>query len=148
MPAKNALRSVQACVSQCAAGYFTRQSQPTCVQPVEKTGDRLTPQVQFLKLQVDENTHPAQQKIVDREAVELMPVNSQMADSLKFPGILLVNAHAYQMRHHVAQSVIVITLNPDDLDFAFRIGQLANVSQEFPVLFRKPPEIQVGEDIP
>ena len=70
----------------------------------------------------------AQQTIADQKAIELVAMNRQVTDAVKIPFILLVDVDADQMRHHVGQTKIVIPLNPNHCDPAFRIRQLANVT--------------------
>jgi hypothetical protein len=89
----------------------------------------------------------AQQTIADQEAIELVAVNRQMMDAGKIPFVLLVDVDAHQMRHHVGKTMIVIPLNPDYCDPAFRIRQLANVAEKLPVFFLKAAEIQIAENI-
>ena len=89
----------------------------------------------------------AQQTIADQEAIELMPVNRQMMDAVKIPFILLVDVNADQMGHHVGKTMIVISLNPNHRDSAFRIRQLANVAEKLPVFFLEPAEIEIAENI-
>ena len=89
----------------------------------------------------------AQQTIADQEAIKLVAVNRQVMDALEIPFILLVDIDTDQMRHHVGKTMIVITLNPDHRDAAFRIRQLANVTEKLPVFFLKAAEIQIAENI-
>ena len=89
----------------------------------------------------------AQQTIADQEAVELVSMNGQVMDALKIPFILLVNINTDKVGHHVRKTMIVITLNPNHRDAAFRIRQLANVTEKLPVFFLEPAEIEITENI-
>jgi hypothetical protein len=89
----------------------------------------------------------AQQAIADQKAIELMAVNREMTDAVKIPFVLLIDIDADQMGHHVGKTVIVIPLNPDHRDPAFRIRQLSDVPEKLPVFFLKPAEIQIAENI-
>ena len=89
----------------------------------------------------------AQQTIADQEAVELVSMNRQMMDAVKIPFILLVNINTDQVGHHVRKTMIVISLNPNHRDSAFRIRQLANVAKKLPVFFLEPAEIEIAENI-
>ncbi len=70
-----------------------------------------------------------------------------MAHAQVIPLILLVHANADQVRHDFSEPVIVISLHPDNFDLAFRVGEFADVSEKFPVLFLEAAEIQVGKNI-
>ena len=89
----------------------------------------------------------AQQTIADQEAIKLVAVNRQVMDALEIPFVLVVDIDTDQMRHHVGKTMIVITLNPDHRDAAFRIRQLANVAKKLPVFFLEPAEIEIAENI-
>src|ERR1700692_3466924 len=60
---------------------------------------------------------------------------------------MLVHTNTHQMRHDVSKSVIVIALDPHDLDVPLWIGEFANLTQELPVLFGEAGEIEIGEDV-
>ena len=89
----------------------------------------------------------AQQTVADQKVVELVPMNRQVMDALKIPFVLLVNINTDQVGHHVTKTVIVIPLNPNHRDAAFRIRQLANVAEKLPVFFLEPAEIEIAENI-
>jgi hypothetical protein len=89
----------------------------------------------------------AQQTIADQEAIELMAVNREMPDAVKIPFVLLIDIDTDQMGHHVRKTMIVIPLNPDHRDPAFRIRQLPNVTEKLPVFFLKAAKIQIAENI-
>ncbi len=76
-----------------------------------------------------------------------MSVNRHVAQPTITPRVVLIHAYADQVRHDVRQSVVVISLDPDNFNFSLRIRQLADVAEKLPVLFREPRKIQIGEDI-
>src|ERR1041385_1781202 len=90
---------------------------------------------------------PAERKILCEEAIELMTMHGEMANAVVLPFIFVVNANADQMRHHLRKAIIVIALYPHDFDVSFRIRQLSDVAEEAPVLFLKPPKIEIGKNI-
>jgi hypothetical protein len=77
----------------------------------------------------------------------LVAVNRQVMDAVEIPFVLLIDIDADQMGHHVGKTMIVIPLNPDHRNSAFRIRQLADVAEKLPVFFLKPAEIQIAENI-
>ena len=76
-----------------------------------------------------------------------MAVRGDVAQAVIIPLIFLEDADADEVGHDFAEAVIVIAFNPDDLDVAFGIGELADEAEKFPVLFFEASEIKVGEDI-
>src|SRR5205823_11123376 len=99
-------------------------------------------------LQIKPRSHARQTYIIDLKAVELMPMNGQVTNTLIFPGILLINAHTHQVRHDIGEAVIVIAFYPHDFDLALRIGELANLAKKLPVILGQASEIEIGEDVP
>src|SRR6202050_2206871 len=81
------------------------------------------------------------------EAVELMAVDRDVAQSAVLPGVVLVDADADQVRHDVGQSVVMIAFDPHDFDVALGIRGLANVAEELPVVFGQAGEVEVGKDV-
>ncbi len=98
-------------------------------------------------MQVQSRHHVAEKIIIQDKAVELVSVNGEMANAFIDPVILLVDAHAHQVRHDVGQALVMVALDPYHFDFAFGIGQLANASQKFPVFLIQASEIEIGEDV-
>src|SRR6266851_2150368 len=88
-----------------------------------------------------------QHAIARHEAVKLMPVDRQMTQSAKFPGILLIDSDADQVRHDLRESVVVIAFYPNHFYVPLGIRKLANVSKELPMLFFQAAEIQVRKNI-
>jgi hypothetical protein len=64
-----------------------------------------------------------------------------------FPNIFLIDRHSHQVRHDFRKPVVVVSLDPDDLDTVAWIGEFSDVPQELPVLLGKATKIQVGKDI-
>src|SRR5450432_1314018 len=89
----------------------------------------------------------ADHAVAGNEAVELVAVNGDVADAVKFPGVFLIDADADQMRHDLGQAVVMIAFDPDDFDLALGIGEFADVSEKLPVLFFQAREIQVGKNV-
>jgi hypothetical protein len=77
----------------------------------------------------------AQDQVVDHEPVKLMSVDRQVVASGVLPTIFLIYLHTHQVGHHRAQSLIVIALDPHHFDGPLWIGELADVAEEFPMLF-------------
>ncbi len=76
-----------------------------------------------------------------------MAVHRDVAQTLIFPLIFLVHAHAHQMRHDWSQAVVVIAFDPHHFDVALGIGELANEAEKFPVFFFQASEIEVGKNV-
>jgi len=76
-----------------------------------------------------------------------MAVNGQMTYTAVLPRVLLIHAYADQVRHNIGEALVVISLDPNYFQVAFRIGQLADISQKFPMFLGQPAEIEVGENI-
>ncbi len=76
-----------------------------------------------------------------------MTVDRDVPQSAVLPGIMLVNAHAHQVRHDVGEAVVVIALHPDDFNIAFGIRKLANIAEKLPVIFGEAGEVEVGENV-
>ena len=97
---KNALSFALFCVTERAASYLRGQAQPSCVETVKVAGETFTAKIYLLQVQVNKFAKTAEQEVVDTEAVKLMSVDGDMAPALVIPGILLVNRHPHQVRHH------------------------------------------------
>ena len=97
---KNALSFALFCVTERAASYLRGQAQPSCVETVKVAGETFTAKIYLLQVQVNKFAKTAEQEVVNTEAVKLMSMDGDMALALIFPGILLVNRHAHQVRHH------------------------------------------------
>jgi len=147
MPAKNALRLVLPRVFERPGGNFWRHAQPACIQPVDQPHDGLALEVELLQLEIQCSPNFTEPHIVDLEAIELMPMNGNVAVSAQLPLVALVNADSDQMRHNVRQSVIVIAFDPDNLDVAFGIRELADETEELPMIFGEAGEVEVGKNV-
>jgi hypothetical protein len=134
VPAENAISLAQARMGNRAGGYFGGKA-PAGIQAVKKARKTLALEIDFLQLKIEEGAQAAEQKIVDHEAVELMSVNCQVPVASKIPPVFLIDLHSYQVRHDIAQAVVVIAFHPHHLHSAFRIGKFADVAQKLPVRF-------------
>ena len=145
MTAKDPVDPSNLRVVQRTRSDFPRQTQEPRVQPIEQSGQRLRPALHLLQLLVYAHTDSADEQVAAHPAVELVSVYREMALPVEAPHVSLVNRNAHQVRHHVRKPLVVIALDPDDFDFSLRIGQLANVGKELPVVAGEPAEVQVGE---
>jgi hypothetical protein len=145
--AEDAVGAVLARVVERSRRNLGRHAQPARVQPVNEPRDGLVLEVQLLQLEIERSAQPAEAKIVDLKAVELMAVNREVAQSVVLPGVLLVDADADQVRHNVGESVVVIAFHPHDFDVALGIGKLANVAEKLPVVFCEAREVEVGKNV-
>jgi len=100
-----------------------------------------------LQLQKNELANLAQESVGHGKPVKLVAMDGKMALAVVFPCIFLIDRHPHQVRHDFSEPVVMIPLDPDDLDAMARIGELAYISEELPVLFGKAAKIQVGKDI-
>jgi hypothetical protein len=119
--AENALGIVLARVLQSSRRHFRRHAQPARVQPVNETNDRLMLEIKFLQFQIERSAHSAQTHIIHLESVKLMAVNRDVLSLAALPPVILVNANAYQVRHNVGESVVVVAFHPYDFDVAFGV---------------------------
>ena len=147
VPAENALSFALFCVTERAVCYLGGQPKPSGIETVQVAGEAFFPQIKLLQIEIEELADLAQQKIVDHETVKLVAMDRQMALAGVFPDILLIHRHTHQVRHNLGESVIVIAFHPDNFNSVPRIRQLANVAQEFPVLFRQAAEVEVVENV-
>ena len=76
-----------------------------------------------------------------------MTVDRDVPPTFVLPGVVLVNADADQVRHDVRQPVVVVAFHPHDLNVALGIGELANVTEELPVVFGEAGKVEVGKDV-
>jgi inorganic triphosphatase YgiF len=145
--AEDAVRAALARVGDRARSHLGRHAQPPRVQPVDQARERIAAQVQLLQQQVKPCAKMAERQAVDGKAIELVPVNGEMAKARVVPGVLLKHTHADEMRHDVGETEVVVALNPHHFDLALGIRQLADGAQELPVLFLEATEIEVSEDV-
>src|SRR5450631_4855704 len=145
--AENAGCRMMTGMGQRALGNLLRQALPARAQPVEKTGQSLVLRIPLLQLQVEQRSDQvADANIAHHEAVELVTMHGDVAQTLIFPLIFLVHADSHQMGHNLGQAVVVITLDPHYFDVTLGIGKLANEAEKFPVLFFQASKIEVGKD--
>ena len=147
VPAKNPFCPLLPRKLQRTLRHFRRHPQPSRVQPVNQPCNRFAFEIQLLQFQVQRCSCLAQPHAVHLEAVELVPVNRKVLPLPASPRVMLVNPHAHQVRHDVRQPVVVIALHPHHLDLPFRVRELADVAEKFPVIFRQTGEIKVGKNI-
>src|SRR5258708_3294699 len=133
--AENAVSIVLARVMQCSRGDFRGHSEPSCIQAVNEPRDGLASEVELLQLEIERRSQPAEAQIVYLETVELMAVDCDVTQSIELPDVILIDADADQVRHDVGKSVVVIAFDPDNLDVALGIRELANVAEKLPVIF-------------
>lgn len=100
-----------------------------------------------MQLQKNELANLAQERVGHGKPVKLVAMDGEMALAAVFPCIFLIDRHPHQVRHDFSESVVVVSLDPDDLNAMAWIRQLAYVSQELPVLLGEAAKIQVGKDI-
>jgi hypothetical protein len=127
--------------------HFRRHAQPARVQPVNQPRHRIALQIELLQLQIQRCSHLTQPDPIHLKAVELVAVNRDVPSSAEFPGVVLIDLNADQVRHNVGQSVVVIALDPDDFNVSLGIRELADIAQKLPVVFGEPGKIEVGEDV-
>ncbi len=147
VPAKNALSFARFCVAERPVCYLRGQPQPSGVEAVQVTGKTFSFEIDFLQIEVKELAELVQENTARDKAVKLMAMNGQVAFPLILPYILLVDRYAHQVRHNFRESVIVVTFYPHHFNLVPRIGEFPDVPQELPLLFGKPPEVQVTEDV-
>ncbi len=147
MAAENTLALSGTRVANGSVRDLVGKPQPARTHAVKKTREALRPRIQLLYLIEQVLAHAADQQIPADEAVELMPVDSQVTLPVVLPHVALIHRHADQMRHQIRQAVIVVALNPNHFHVALGIREFADMSEKFPVLAGKPAEIQVRENI-
>lgn len=99
--------------------------------------------VELLNAGVEQFAHAADERIVRDEAIELMSVNGEVTFAQVFPRVPLIHGNAHEMGHHFRKTVVVISLDPDDLNAALAVGQLTNLGQEEPMITVQTREVQV-----
>jgi hypothetical protein len=147
MAAEDALRLMMSGKSDCARRDLGRHAQPPRIQSVDRARDGFALEVQLLQLQIQRRAQPAQPQIVELESIELVAVDGDMAHAAIVPFVVLVHAHADQMRHDVGQTMVVIPFHPNHFDATLRVRQLADVAEKLPVILVEAGEVEVGEDI-
>jgi hypothetical protein len=144
---ENALSFALFCVAERALCYLRRQAQPSCVETVKVAGKPLVTCINPLQPQENQLSQVRDLEVLDRKAVELMAMDGQVPLAGVVPFILLVHAHADQVRHDLGQSMIMVAFHPDHLHVVFGIRKLADISQKSPVLLGEAAKIEVGKNI-
>ena len=144
---KHAVHAALATVGNGSGGDLGREPQPTGVHAVEKARKRLVAAVALLDFAEEKLAEAAEQQIAADETIELVPVDGEMPLVRVVPDVALVDRHPDQVRHNVGKSLVVVALDPDHFHLAFRIGELANAGEKFPMFAGKPAEVEVGKNI-
>jgi hypothetical protein len=58
-----------------------------------------------------------------------------MAQATVNPAVFLIDADAHQVRHDVAETLVMVPFDPDHFDTALGIRQLADGSEKLPMFF-------------
>lgn len=119
--AENRVHTVQPAVGRRTGGDLGREAQPACVQAIDQAGEPLAFEVEFLQQEEEPGAKIAEYEVIDQRAVELVPVDGEVAPAAVFPNVFLINRDADQMRHHVGETLIVIALDPDYFHVALGI---------------------------
>jgi len=147
MSAEDPLRIVMLRVCDRSRRNFRRHPKPPRIEAVDHSRNRLAFEVHLLKLQIQRRPKSAEPQVVHLESIKLMAVNRHMPQSAVHPAICLIHTHAHQMGHDVRQSVVMVSFHPHHFNAAFRIRELADESQEFPVFFFQAGKIEVGKNV-
>jgi hypothetical protein len=107
----------------------------------------LAAHIHLLQQQVDPGSERAEELIVYDEPVELVSVDGQALMRPELPGVLLVNAHSDQMRHHMSEPAVVVPFHPYDFDPTLGVRELSNVGEQPPVVFLEPGKIKITKDV-
>ncbi len=145
--AEDAIKTLGPRLRQRSRSHLGGKPEPFCIQPIEEVGDGFLAVLQLQQMQVDGGSQAAGQGVVQQEAVELMPVDCQVAQAAEFPGVLLVHAHSHQVGHYVGESAVVVAFHPNHLNLPPGVGELADVGEKVPVVLLEAMEIQVAEDV-
>ena len=144
---ENALSSAFFCVAERALCYLRREAQPSCVETVKVAGKPLVFRIDLLQPEEDQLSQVRDFKILNGKAVKLVAVDGQVSLTRVRPFVFLEDTYPDQVRHDLAQSMVVIAFHPDDFDVVPGIGKFADIAEEFPVLFREPAKVQIRKDV-
>ncbi len=147
MSTENAFDSAKFCEIESTFGYLLFHAEPAGVEAVQKAREILVPGIEFLDVIEDFFAEAADESVAAYEAVELMSVHGEMADAVELPDISLIDGDSDEVGHDLGKALVVISLNPDDFDFALGIGELANAGEKLPVITGQSSEIEVAEDV-
>ncbi len=128
-------------IVQCADGHLAAKAEPTGVQAIESARERFGSTFNLLDLPVNFNADATDKQIATTEPIELMTVDSDVPLALEGPDVALIHGYTHQVRHHIREAVVVVALNPDDLDLSLGVRELADAGEEFPVIASEAAEI-------
>jgi len=147
MPTEDAVNASSFGVGQGAGSYLGRQTQPASVQAIEIAGEAFVAAIELLNAAEEQLAATAEHFIVQRETVELVSVNGQVAQSVVDPDITLENRDSHKVGHDFGESFVMVAFHPNDLDVAFAIGEFANAGEKLPMIAIQAGEVEVREDI-
>ena len=147
MAAEDAVKAFAPRVLERALAHLGREARPTGVQHVEQAAESLALRIEFLQVEKEERTEPADELLVDDESVKLVPVDGEVAQAGISPRIFLVDAHPDQVRHERREPLIMVPFHPNDLDLTLGVRKFPDGREEAPVVLFQTREVQVGEDV-
>ncbi len=145
--AKNTLAAPGTRVVNGPSGDLVRQAQPAGIRAIQKTRKALGVRVQFLNSIEQLLANAADKKIFADEPVKLVAMHREMALAFVLPHVALIDWNADEMRHQVREAVVMIAFHPDHRDVTLGVGELADVSEELPVVAGQAAEVEVGKNI-
>lgn len=122
VPAENAVGATEFGVVQRPGGNLASKAKPARIQAIELAREGFGWAFDLLDLPINLEADAADEQIATTETIELVAVDRDVALALVAPDVSLVHGHAYQVRHDVGQSLVVIAFNPDDFDFSLWVG--------------------------
>ncbi len=145
--AEDAVNPTSFGVDQGVGSYLGGEAQPACVEAIEIAGEALVAEVELLYAAEEQLSAATEQFVVQRETVELVAVNGQVAQSVVGPNVALKHRNSHKVGHHLGEAFVMIAFHPNDLDVAFAIGEFADAGEKFPMIAIQAREIEVGEDV-
>ena len=134
-------------VGESAGGDLGGQPQPARVQAVKITGEAFVADVKLLDAAEEQFAGATEHFIMQRETVELVTVNGQVAQAVVGPDVALEDRDSHKVGHHFGEAFVMVAFHPDDLDVALAIGEFANAGEELPMIAIEAREVEVGEDV-
>ena len=102
----------------------------------------------FLDAEMEAAHRPVDDGVVFKDQfVELVPVYGKILFSCRCPDGLTVYRDSHEVRHDVRKTLVVISLDPNDVHVPLWIRKLPDIGEKVPVLLIETGEIQVAEDI-
>lgn len=147
MPAEDAIDMPGLGIRQSTIRNLRFQPQPAGIHAVQEARKGFGAVIEFLNLREQQFANPTDEGIVRDEAIELVPMNREMPLALVLPYVALVDRNAYKVRHDLGQALVVVPFHPDNFDFSFAIGELADLREKHPVLAVEPGKVEIGEDV-